>query len=219
MNNLVIGELAISGNSIFAGTWGGGVFRSTNNGINWTAVNNGLTELHVLELVVSGTNLFAGTEGGVFLSSNNGEIWINKNQGFSSVPPVNSLLITNGYIFAGTEGQSVWRRPLSDITGIQSNSTEIPSAFSLSQNYPNPFNPRTKIRFDIKKPEVRSQKSEVTLKIYDVLGREVETLVSEQLAPGTYEATFDGSMHNSGVYFYKLQTENFTETKLMVYLK
>ena len=105
------------------------------------------------------------------------------------------------------------------ISGLNLIKNEIPSAYSLSQNYPNPFNPVTKIRFDIKKSEFRSQNSEVTLKIYDALGREVETLVNEQLAQGTYEVTFDGSMLNSGVYFYKLSAGDFSETKRMMLLK
>ena len=83
--------------------------------------------------------------GGVFLSTNNGTNWLNKNQGFNVIPKVYSLLIANNYIFAGTYGQSVWRRSLSEIIGIQNISTEIPSKYSLSQNYPNPFNPTTKL--------------------------------------------------------------------------
>jgi len=82
-----------------------------------------------------------------------------------------------------------------------------------------PFNPVTKIRFDIKKSEFRSQNSEVTLKIYDALGREVETLVNEQLVPGTYEVTFDGTSLTSGLYFYKLTTDGFAETKRMLLIK
>ncbi len=105
------------------------------------------------------------------------------------------------------------------LTSMNIISSSISAKFILSQNYPNPFNPVTKIRFDIQKSEFRSQNLEVTLKIYDALGRDVETLVNEQLAPGTYEATFDGSSLNSGVYFYKLSAGDFSETKRMVLLK
>jgi hypothetical protein len=89
----------------------------------------------------------------------------------------------------------------------------------LGQNYPNPFNPVTKIRFDIKKSEFRSQNSEVTLKIFDITGKEVARLVNETLQHGSYEVKFDGSMLNSGVYFYKLTTDGFTETKKMTLIK
>ena len=100
----------------------------------------------------------------------------------------------------------------------------------MSQNYPNPFNPSTKIKFDVSKfpSGRRSAVAEgvpagrggfVTLKVYDALGREVQTLVNETLQPGTYETTFDGSNLNSGVYFYKLTSGDFSETKKMLLIK
>jgi hypothetical protein len=109
---------------------------------------------------------------------------------------------TNGGITFLTEGE-----------GIKKISTEIPNNFSLSQNYPNPFNPNTIIGFQL------PMLSNVKLIIYDVLGREIATLVNEQLKPGTYEITFDGADYPSGVYFYKLTTESFNQTKRMVLLK
>jgi uncharacterized delta-60 repeat protein len=97
--------------------------------------------------------------------------------------------------------------------GIQQISSEIPKDFSLSQNYPNPFNPNSKIKFQI------SKNSATSLVVFDVLGREVSTLVNQQLKPGTYEVDFDGSRFSSGVYFYKLSTANYTETKKMLLVK
>ena len=96
---------------------------------------------------------------------------------------------------------------------VQNISTEIPSKYSLSQNYPNPFNPRTVIRFKL------SGYSNVQIKVYDADGREVQTLVNERLQPGTYETTFDGSGLSSGVYFYKMISGGYTETKKMVLLR
>ena len=104
---------------------------------------------------------------------------------------------------------------------IGSIGTETPKEYSLKQNYPNPFNPITKIKFDIPAlsfPNV-SIGNPVQLKVYDIMGKEVQTLVNERLQPGTYEASFDGSMLNSGVYFYKLMTDGFTETKKMLMIK
>jgi hypothetical protein len=109
--------------------------------------------------------------------------------------------------------------------GIQNISTEIPSRFSLSQNYPNPFNPETKIKFDIPLSRGVSEGRGVLVRlvIYDILGKEIATLVNEQLKPGTYEvewsATCGGSNYPSGVYFYKLIANEFTETKKMVLIK
>ena len=99
------------------------------------------------------------------------------------------------------------------VIGIQPISNEIPASFSLSQNYPNPFNPNTKIRFDVPKSEF------ITMKIFDALGRELTTLINEQLQPGTYEAEFNGASYPSGVYFYKIISGNNTETKKMILVK
>lgn len=86
-------------------------------------------------------------------------------------------------------------------------------SFYLSQNYPNPFNPSTKIKFELPKS------SFTILKIFDVLGREISTLVKEQLKAGKYEAEWNASRYPSGVYFYQLKTEEFTDTKKMILLK
>jgi hypothetical protein len=88
-----------------------------------------------------------------------------------------------------------------------------PITFQLLQNYPNPFNPTTTIKYQI--PEL----SFVTLKVYDVLGNEIKTLVNEEKPAGSYEIGFDGTGLPSGVYFYRLQAENFVETKKMVSMK
>jgi hypothetical protein len=86
-------------------------------------------------------------------------------------------------------------------------------SFALIQNYPNPFNPTTTIKIAIPKS------SFISLKVYDLLGREVATLVNEEKTAGNYEAEFNGSTLSSGIYFYKLQTENYTEVKKMILLK
>ena len=94
------------------------------------------------------------------------------------------------------------------------------ASFNLSQNYPNPFNPSTKIRYAI--PAVISTEGRnlnVTLKIFDVLGNEIATLVNEVKSVGSYEVNFDASKLSSGVYFYKLEAGSFVETKKMMLMK
>ena len=109
------------------------------------------------------------------------------------------------------------------ITGVNKISYEIPEKFSLSQNYPNPFNPSTKIKFSI--PLLRGVDGAAgrgvftQLVVYDILGKEITTLVNQQLQPGTYEAEWDGSNYPSGVYFYKLITDEFTESRKMILIK
>jgi hypothetical protein len=97
--------------------------------------------------------------------------------------------------------------------GIQQIGTEIPGSFALSQNYPNPFNPATIIRFSIPK------NSFVSLKVYDLAGKEISNLINENLTAGIYETDFDGSGITSGVYFYRLQTDDFNDTKRMTLIK
>jgi uncharacterized delta-60 repeat protein len=101
----------------------------------------------------------------------------------------------------------------SQTVGIKAISSEIPGSFKLMQNYPNPFNPTTSIRYDLPK------NSFVKLVVYDILGKEVETLVNEKQSPGTYEVTFDGLNYSSGVYYYKLTGENIGGTKRMMLVK
>ncbi|HEY3249708.1 MAG TPA: SBBP repeat-containing protein [Ignavibacteria bacterium] len=95
------------------------------------------------------------------------------------------------------------------------NSSVIPNSFNLYQNYPNPFNPSTKIKFDI--PANSSGK--VSLRVYDLIGREVSTLLDQDIQPGTHEVEFDGSNFSSGIYFYKLVSDNYVETRKMILTK
>lgn len=97
--------------------------------------------------------------------------------------------------------------------GINPIASEIPNSYNLYQNFPNPFNPSTKMKFDLPKSSM------VTLIIYDILGTELSTLVNEQLKPGTYEVEWDASNSPSGVYFYKLNTTDYAETRKMVLIK
>jgi len=113
----------------------------------------------------------------------------------------------------------------SHLIGINKINNNVPERFTIEQNYPNPFNPTTKIRFSI--PAVGAQYIEpVQLKIYDILGNELQTLVNERLSPGIYEVKFDGTNYSSGVYYYTLQTftsssfsTNYFKTKKMLLIK
>ncbi|MEO8663995.1 MAG: T9SS type A sorting domain-containing protein [Ignavibacteria bacterium] len=99
------------------------------------------------------------------------------------------------------------------IVGITNISTLVDS-YSLSQNYPNPFNPTTNINFSI------PDQGTVSLKVYDILGNEISTLVNnERLTAGTYKVDFNGSSLTSGIYYYTLKTESFIDTKKMLLIK
>jgi len=99
------------------------------------------------------------------------------------------------------------------LTSVSQISSNLPSDFSLKQNYPNPFNPATKISFDIKNSTFAS------LKIFDMTGKEIKALVNENIAAGSYKINFNAGELNSGVYFYTLKTNEFTETKKMMLVK
>ena len=120
------------------------------------------------------------------------------------------------YSFYGSEINVFY----STITNVEEPNLVIDN-FSLSQNYPNPFNPKTKIKYSIPNLETRHSSSlqNVKLKIYDILGREVATLVNEQQHPGKYEVIFNASHLTSGTYFYRLTIGEFSETKKIILLK
>jgi hypothetical protein len=101
---------------------------------------------------------------------------------------------------------------------VQNISTYIPREFKLYQNYPNPFNPFTKIRFDV--PKNNGHKTmNIRLYIYDIKGREIAMLINQELEPGSYKIDLDASKYPSGSYYYKIVTDEFTDTKKMALVK
>jgi hypothetical protein len=212
LTNDFILACTVSGINLFAGTFEG-AFHSTNNGSSWTHV--GLTNYYVGTFVWSEGNLFAGAgSSGVYLSSNNGGSWSDVTNGLTNYN-VGALAINGTYLFASTLYDGVWRRPLSQmITSVREIAeNEMPREYKLGQNFPNPFNPTTTIKYRIQ------ELSFVTLKVYDVLGNEITSLVNEEKYVGSYEAKFDATVLPSGVYFYRIQAGSFVETKKMLLLK
>ena len=128
-----------------------------------------------------------------------------------------SMLLQTPLQFDHNAGEVV---ELLNSTSVEGNSELIAAEYSLSQNYPNPFNPTTKIRFSIPpSPLSFGEGQGVRLVIYDLLGREVATLVNEEKPAGSYEVTFDATSLASGLYLYRLQAGSFVETKKMILLK
>jgi hypothetical protein len=204
--------LAVSGSMIFAAAEEG-VFRSSDDGATWTEVTNGLSDPSVHSIAVVGSTIFAGTTSGVFQSSDNGANWRAVNTGLTS-DMIFALAVSKDFLFAGTVGFGVWKRPLAEmVTSVNTLSIDVPAQFALSQNYPNPFNPSTTISFSL------PSKSLVTMKIFDVMGREVSTVVSEEMPPGNYSRLWNASGFASGVYFYRIQAGAYVETKRLVIMK
>jgi len=190
-----------------------GVWATSDNGANWD---------HTLTAgIMSGFGTY-GNELYVvgqlpYKSVDNGITWTEVDVIGLSAFIQNTMQFTSNYAFINTYGIGVYRRSLSQVTSIDEKLTgSFPESFVLEQNYPNPFNPSTKIRYSI--PNVGSGLAQTVLKVYDVLGNEIATLVDEYREAGSYEVEFDASNISTGVYFYKLQSGSFVETKKMILL-
>ena len=145
---------------------------------------------------------------GDFLS----EIKISNNYNFL----YNSILAfdpTGDLIVCSDWQEDIFIKKISDNTVDVNEEMNLPAEFSLSQNYPNPFNPSTSIKYSVPSNEY------VSLKIYDVLGKEVATLVNQEMNAGIYEVQFDASQFTSGVYIYRLITEDLSISKKMILIK
>jgi ligand-binding sensor domain-containing protein len=210
--NFYVYSFAVSGTNLFAGT-NKGVYLFTNNGTSWNATSIGFTNENVLSVITMGENLFAASGDSVYLSTNNGSIWTQVSAGLPN-SSIWALAVNNINLFAGTYNSGVWRRPLSElITTVKGNEDQVPAQFRLDQNYPNPLNPSTTINYSIPKA------GQVTLKVYDVLGKEVATLVNEEESSGNYHIVFNANKLASGVYFYRLSAGNSVITKKLILMK
>lgn len=189
-----------------------GIYKTTNNGTNWSRVYSDPSRT----ILASGNYLFASysnsSSSGFIKSSDAGNTWIQKNEGFSGNPTIISMLVNNGYVLLGAIGNKIYRRPFDQVP-VENITTAIPRIYSLSQNFPNPFNPETNIKFVIPKSEF------VTIKVYDIVGKEVKELVNQNMTAGEYKVGFDGTGVESGVYFYKINAGEFTQTRKMILIK
>jgi len=206
-----IGGFAMCGNGLFAAASNGGVFRSTDRGGSWSQVTSGLTDWNFYGLTGCGAILFAGTKKGVFLSTNNGASWDLANTGLTD-KTAGPFVITATHIFAATE-TGVWKRPLSDFAAVTAVQNNVPCEFKLEQNYPNPFNPATSFEFRV------PSSGFVSMKVFDVLGKEVATLVNGECQAGSRTVRWDASGLPSGVYACRLKAGTFTQTQKVVLAK
>lgn len=222
-----INAMTFSGSFIYAADAGGRVYRSSNSGYNWTyaQIDTGYTG-QIWSIASSGSNVIASCYSKVYVSTNYGENWILRNQGINpNSYRMYATIIANNYVLAGNDGSGVWRRPLSEVIGINNINSSVPGDYYLYQNYPNPFNPKTTIKFQIK------EQGFVTLKVYDILGKEVATLLKKEFQSGIYEMAFSinqfsNNAFSSGIYFYRIEVTDllepkikFIETKKMVLIK
>lgn len=186
------------------------IFKTTNEGVNWNLLNSSGLEYFSSISCQNPSIIYVSGANRLIKSTNSGENWEQvltfQNVGNSYVSCYNKDTLVVGK-------QNVIYRSYNGGTFIDSNSTLLPEKFVLFQNYPNPFNNSSIFKIKIAKL------SYIKIIVYDIKGKEVQTLISKRMQPGTYETKFDGSNLSSGVYFYKLIADGFTETKRMIMLK
>jgi len=210
LTHTLVKDIAIFDSNLFAGT-SNGIYLTTNGGDSWDEINLNLSTKGFLSLAVYDTSLFASiSNSDVFLLDKTGKTWINCNSLFLFA----NMDIIGDYIFEGSllSGGIIYCPIFPFITSVKELDNS-PTSFNLSQNYPNPFNPSTTIKYSIPK------QSNVTLKVFDVLGSEVTTIVNTKQPQGNYEIEFDGTNLSSGIYFYRLSADKFVETKKMILIK
>jgi photosystem II stability/assembly factor-like uncharacterized protein len=199
----------------------GTIIKTTNGGINWQQIGGNpiisqwlITTVDLNEIfVIDKNNLWiAGDYGTVLFTTDGGNTWhidlsitFNYFSGLYFIDP-------NTAIFVGGGG-TILKADISNLTSVPKTKDVIATQYKLEQNYPNPFNPNTLIKYSV------SQTCHITLTVFDLLGREVITLIDEEKNPGNYEVEFKDNNYASGIYFYKLRTNKFTETKKMLLLK
>ncbi len=212
----------------------GGAWLSTNGGGSWISRSSGLPAVagNLLRACLirpgSSTEFYVGidnaTTGGVYRTTNAGVSWTIFNGGtvlgtyatrafmFRTSPDSTLYTGVGSTAVVNPPGMGIYEYTFAPL-GVNDPNSGLPTEFSLSQNYPNPFNPSTVIKYSV------PSQSFVTVKVFDLSGREIKTLVNETMSIGNYEITFSGEGLSSGVYFYKITAGNFVDTKKMVMIK
>ena len=203
------------GRHMYSFVSGRGLMRSSDGGASWrdSYASPGLY-YYFGSVVVNAIHqvFYMPFDAGVARSTDYGDSWTDMSLGLPS-PYLWTLAIdSSGYLFAGTNEDGVYRTNQST-TGIQQDVHALPSTTLLLQNYPNPFNPSTSIKFELPRT------SQVSLTVFDMLGRQVSVLVNEKRDAGVYEVKFDGSGLSSGVYLYRIQAGTFVQTRKLLLLR
>ena len=208
-----------SGN-LYAGTYGGGLYKKT--GGLWSSISlpNGLGGMSTFVTAVDNSGAlwtgFSNLNGfnylwhGIYYTTNSGASW--NYAGLDSIS-VRALLVYGDSIYAVSYNDGLFILTRNGLVDNVRASQQAPMGFNLSQNYPNPFNPTTNIRFSL------ATSQHVSLIIYDEVGREVKILLNEKLAQGEYVVPWNASGLSSGAYFYRLKAEGSEETKKMLLVK
>lgn len=192
------------------------IWKTTDRGANWSLLLARPGYLSSPRSFVStGRALLAGVFGGDILrTTDGGASWSSVGDGLAEFDLVLRLGLSDSCVLAATEYSGVWRRPIAElVTAVPETAPRVPSGYVLRQNYPNPFNPTTTVAYRI------PSAGHVTLRVFDLLGREVATLVNETRQQGSHEAQWNAHGLASGVYLYRLESEGYVETKKLVLVR
>lgn len=203
-----------------------GLLHSTDLGVSWTKDTSSVLPSGAISSMLAFDHFFA--VGGLqrcgngcyaqpsvlSITSDGGNHWKSLSDGFPPIIP-QSIAVDSTYLYVGTWGMGIWRRPLADILTdvLASQPGELPQEVLLFQNYPNPFNPVTRIQYVLMKEE------RVSLRLYNVFGQEVGSLVDETQSAGLHDVVFDGGNLSSGMYFYRLEAGNRATVKKLLLIK
>jgi len=210
---------------VFSGFGTSHIYKSTNSGDNWTDIGQSLPDVPTSSVIVdplSPNHVYIGNDIGVYVSTNNGTNWSEFQNGMIDAAIIMDLSISpdNRKLRAATHGKGVFEKDLLNPTVGVSSNTNIVKDYILDQNYPNPFNNVTNIRYQI------PRKSFVSVRVYDISGKEVGSILNESKSSGSYLIRFDASELSSGIYFYKLQAvpddkqgSSYVEIRKMILVK
>jgi ligand-binding sensor domain-containing protein len=216
-NNTIINLVFDTKGNLFAATEDSGVYRSTNSGKNWSMIFsipcNSFNYLTSMAISPNDKLYIGYSEQGVFQSTDNGKSWSNIETGLQSKSVFGLGVDKDGYIYSGTFLSGIFRSVNTAFVSVKKINNNIPEGFSLQQNYPNPFNPNTTIQYSIPK------ECNVTLDVYDGLGRHVKSLINQRQPAANYSVDLDASKLTSGVYYYSLKAGEFYKTNKFILTK
>jgi len=216
--NRIVNSISKNGRYFFASNYDG-IFRSNDYGMTWEEFDQGLPldELHVSSVFATDSLVFVGlTSNKIYLSKDNGTNW----QDFSAGLDINQetyytrFAMGGDKVFASFLHNSLWYCDLSEITDVKKSNGRLPQRYHLNQNFPNPFNSTTTISYTLPESDF------VILKVYDMIGRELQTLVNAFQQADFYNVYFNADEIPNGIYLYQLRAGNeFLETKKMMLIR